>query len=132
MKRNRYEYKKLAYEVYWFEKICNKCKSIKLICIHHIDEDFTNNKRDNLEVLCNSCHLSHHKKWKKLNKQHIINASKGRSKKLSQYKLDWEFIQNFDNQQIASLSTKINQSSISLVCNWKQKTAGGYIWNFIK
>lgn len=45
------------------EFICSQCgyqKKEKLIHLHHIDSDRTNNKEDNLETLCIWCHLSKH------------------------------------------------------------------------
>ncbi len=40
--------------------ICNRCKSIKTLLVHHKDEDRTNNILDNLEILCKECHQDHH------------------------------------------------------------------------
>lgn len=39
---------------------CNRCGSTLNICVHHRNEDRTNNKIENLEVLCKSCHQNHH------------------------------------------------------------------------
>lgn len=33
-------------------------------CVHHIDHDRTNNKRDNFELLCKRCHQLEHECWK--------------------------------------------------------------------
>ena len=37
---------------------CEKCESIKLLEIHHKDHDDTNNKRENIILLCRYCHRS--------------------------------------------------------------------------
>lgn len=66
MKRNFTEYTKLAYEVYWFKKQCEICLSLEKICVHHKDENPSNNSKDNLQILCSLCHNRLHKKNKKL------------------------------------------------------------------
>lgn len=40
---------------------CAKCATTETLCIHHKDEDHTNNDLSNLEVLCMSCHSRMHK-----------------------------------------------------------------------
>lgn len=52
---------------------CNKCgydKHPKILEVHHKDRDRTNNKVENLEVLCPNCHMEEHLlnedgKWRK-------------------------------------------------------------------
>jgi len=53
-------YRKLAFEEYRMEKKCETCGSLKLIDVHHIDKDKYNNKKENLQILCRSCHTRHH------------------------------------------------------------------------
>jgi 5-methylcytosine-specific restriction endonuclease McrA len=36
------------------------CGSEEHICVHHSDEDRTNNELSNLEILCRSCHAIRH------------------------------------------------------------------------
>lgn len=51
-----------------FPHKCNNCgydKYLKLLHVHHIDENRENNKLENLELLCPTCHLE----------KHLINAS---------------------------------------------------------
>jgi predicted transcriptional regulator len=45
---------------------CKRCGAKKNLCVHHKNDDHYDNRIENLEVLCNSCHLSHHKTmyWK--------------------------------------------------------------------
>lgn len=40
---------------------CRKCGKENASDVHHIDGDHTNNVLDNLERLCRSCHLRHHR-----------------------------------------------------------------------
>jgi len=51
-------YSKKAFEFYG--RICNRCKSIERLVVHHIDENRRNNDLTNLEVLCRRCHQNHH------------------------------------------------------------------------
>ena len=46
---------------------CAACGAISDLCVHHRDENHLNNEPANLEVLCMSCHSSHHKAawWRK-------------------------------------------------------------------
>lgn len=50
-------YSKLGFEVHG--KVCNRCKE-DAVLIHHKNHDRTNNKPENLEPLCKSCHQKHH------------------------------------------------------------------------
>lgn len=44
------------------EKVrCNRCGTTEQLLVHHVDGVHTNNVVENLEVLCNPCHTSHHK-----------------------------------------------------------------------
>ncbi len=63
-------------------------------------------------------------KWK-FGKNHYL------SKNISQYTLDWEFFREWDSISDISREFWISISGISRCCNWKQKTAGGFIWKFI-
>ncbi len=69
---------------YYGERIkwkCGNCKiseleHIKLtgmkLAIHHKDRNTYNNEKDNLEILCRSCHAKEHRKieWRKKNVRH--------------------------------------------------------------
>ena len=53
-----------------------------------------------------------------------------RGKGVEQYDLQGNFIKKWVSASQASRKLKINQKNISLCCNNKRKTAGGYIWRF--
>ena len=60
MNKNRKFYQRIAYETY--EKKCSKCgREDGQIDVHHKDKNRKNNRIDNLQVLCASCHAKIHK-----------------------------------------------------------------------
>ena len=54
------------------------------------------------------------------------------SKKICQISLDGELIKIWDCATEASQNLNVNYSCISDVCNGKRKTAGGFVWCFVK
>ncbi len=44
------------------KRVCATCGVASGLGIHHIDPDHYNNARENLQVLCNPCHMALHKK----------------------------------------------------------------------
>lgn len=50
-----------AYRQMVEKRECNRCGSTEQLVVHHRDGVHTNNRPDNLEVLCSPCHSSHHK-----------------------------------------------------------------------
>lgn len=59
-----YEFtRRLKLEILNRDKYCCKnCLAFEKLVIHHIDEDKSNNKEDNLITLCRTCHMKvHHK-----------------------------------------------------------------------
>lgn len=50
-----------AYRQMVEKRKCNRCYSTEQLVVHHRDGVHTNNRPDNLEVLCSPCHSSHHK-----------------------------------------------------------------------
>ena len=43
---------------------CEQCGVTETLCVHHINDDHYDNRPENLETLCNSCHMSITKrKW---------------------------------------------------------------------
>jgi hypothetical protein len=43
---------------------CERCGSTKFLCVHHKDEDRSNNVPSNLETVCKRCHQIEHECWK--------------------------------------------------------------------
>mgnify|MGYP000873039576 CR=1 FL=1 len=54
-------YRRIAFEAHG--QVCARCGAVppKRIVVHHRDEDRRNNDLSNLEVLCMTCHLKHHR-----------------------------------------------------------------------
>ena len=42
------------------EASCNRCGTIEKLCVHHKDENRTNNSLENLETVCRRCHALEH------------------------------------------------------------------------
>lgn len=64
-------------------------------------------------------------------KRYMGNVGKNSTKAVIQYDLNMNKIQQYNSITEASQKTGINVSSISGVCHFKRKTAGGYIWRFL-
>lgn len=109
----------------------------KKTIVNHKNWIKTDNRAENLEwctysennlhayrVLWRKSQWWHHWKLWKLN--HL-------SKKVWQYDLQWNFIQNFGSIREAWRLTWVNNGHISDVCKWKPnyKTAWWFIWKYI-
>lgn len=86
--------------------------------VNHKNEVRNDNRASNLEW-CTAFYNNHYSDIYKSTRTHVTQYSKGMAK-----------IRSFISQQEASRATGIPQPSISLCCNHKQQTAGGYIWRF--
>lgn len=51
--------------------------------------------------------------------------------KINQFSLQWEFIREWWSIIDVERKLWIDHSSITKVCKWKEKTAGGFIWRYI-
>ena len=51
--------------------------------------------------------------------------------KVGQYTKNGKLIKVWESQADASRNTGIHHAAISMCCNGKIKTAGGYLWSFI-
>ena len=46
------------------QRRCNRCRGTTCLGVHHKNDDHYDNRPENLETLCNSCHMSETKrKW---------------------------------------------------------------------
>lgn len=71
-------------------------------------------------------YVNSNKKIKDLSTEKIII----KQKKICQYNLNGDLLQVYNSLKEAANETQINKSIICNVCNYKGKTAGGYIWRY--
>lgn len=53
-------YCRIVYDVHGFERVCEWCGSTEKIHVHHKDRNRANNAKDNIMILCVSCHAYLH------------------------------------------------------------------------
>ena len=51
-------FRKIAFAYY--DNVCNRCKTMKDLVVHHRNENRHDNTIENLEILCKKCHQNHH------------------------------------------------------------------------
>lgn len=107
--------------------------------IHHIDGDKQNNRADNLKLITSKEHHFIHIKNDKSILDGMIKYNKYvKTKKISQFDLNGNFIKTYLNGKDASDATGVCQRNILQVANKEpfnkkgniRKQAGGFIWRF--
>jgi hypothetical protein len=95
----------------------------KKLHVNHIDKNSLNNKLENLEwVTCSENNLHNHKIG-------LITCYK---RKISQYDLQMNLIENFNSIKEASIKINIGLGGIKAVLYKKQKTSGGFIFKYLE
>jgi hypothetical protein len=101
--------------------------------VHHKDGNCHNNAVDNLEIMSRRQHaLLHYEKGElhdvgKYIKEHYMGENSYCSKKVYCVELN----QTFGALHEAERKTGVHNGKISMCCNGKRKTAGGYHWKFV-
>ena len=90
--------------------------------INHIDENKLNNKADNLEWCTSKYNCNYGNRTE-------IGHQKSR-KKVNQRDKNGNLIKTWNDRKEASKALGISISNISHACKKRQKTAGGYIWEY--
>jgi hypothetical protein len=91
-------------------------------CINHKDENRSNNNVDNLEW----CTYSYNNNYG----NRISKYCKKRYKKVNQYRLNGEFIKEWDSIKQISEKLKISSSGVIACCKNRFKQFKGYIWKY--
>lgn len=63
-------------------------------------------------------------------KEDFVCEDRGKSKKVSQYDLNNNFLKEFESVSVASRMTGANRNGISSCCLGHQKSCGGFKWQF--
>ena len=101
--------------------------------VHHISEDKTDNRLENLVLLSHADHVSLHRTGKLSPMYGRTGENNPASKRVKCIDpVTFECLAEFSSTREASYITGVNQGNISSCCNHRQghSVAGGYIWEF--
>lgn len=97
--------------------------------INHKDENKENNRIDNLEFCTAKYNCNFGSRNKRISIK-SINRPKSKFEKVIQYNLQGNFIKEYENACVATRETGIGH--LRECCDGKRKTAGGYIFKYLK
>lgn len=98
--------------------------------VNHKDEDKTNNCVDNLEFCSHEYNMNYGTRNERMSKTKINLPS--RSKPVLQFTLDGTFIKEYPSQKEVERQIGVYHGEISLCCNGKRHSSGGFIWRYKK
>ena len=90
-------------------------------CINHINGLKKDNRIENLEW----CSYTHNNK-----EAYRLGLNKGTAKRTLQFDKNGNFIKEWISARQAELQLSIANSKISMCCNGKRKSAGGFVWKY--
>ena len=128
--RNNYTYVNLGNKSYSLHRII--AQAFPEICgewfdgceVHHIDNDTTNNKPDNLMVVTPEIHDKFH------SEETARRIKEISSKKVNQFSLDGVLIATYSSVSEASQKTNISRTAIENVINGWNVSCGNYQWSY--
>lgn len=97
--------------------------------VHHIDLNPLNNNAENLIFISKERHKELHNN-SSISIERRIEGSKFQMKPIIQLTKDYVLVNSFSSINEAERKTGISHTKISLVCQGKRNTSGGFIWKY--
>ena len=98
--------------------------------ISQAEESFNSSGTGISSCLNGKCQTAYGYIWKYSKDNSKIMPFKSYRRKICQYKLDGTFLKIWNSMNEIEKKLKIRRSNIWICCQGKQKTAGGYIWQY--